>query len=167
MADQYFLNFIIRLRCSVGCIGEQSEMKWWKGGFYSPSSSAFLKPIFNKTSHVAIYQGVKAEASIIHDEYIGAGAGVYHLFRLPETLEIDLLDVVRENPDIVITSLESSREFLNSVIEGSVEKKEGPVFIDKINEISNLDNWKVVASYYSNAFENNIQSYPFFARGER
>lgn len=167
MSKQEFLNYIIKLRCCVGCVGEQSNNKWWTGNFFASSSLAFLQPIFNKTSHLAIYQGVKNEASIVHDEYIGAGAGVYHLFRLPETLEIDLLDVVRDNAEIVNESLESSVEFLKSESMNNKESKEGPIFIDKIDGISNLENWRKVASFYNYAFENEVSVYPFFARGKR
>lgn len=167
MMDQDCLDLIIKLRSSVGCLGEQGENKWWKGNFFSPSSAAFLKPIFHTTSHVAIYQGVKSEASIVHDEYIGNGAGVYHLFRLPETLEIDLLDIVKKHPEMFLINTQDSRSFLESYIVKHDSKKVGPVFIDKIEGIANIENWKQIASFYNKAFKDNNFVYPFFARGDR
>lgn len=165
MIDQEYLNLIIRLRSCVGYLGEQS--RWWKGNFFSPSSIAFLKPIFHKTFSVAIYQGVKNEASLIHDEHIGNGAGVYHLFRLPETLEIDLLKTIKDEPGLLLTDKGQCIEFLSNFKMKSPLKKEGPVFIDKVNGISNIENWKLIASIYSESFKSGKSRYPFFARGER
>jgi hypothetical protein len=160
------LEKIIRLRFAVGCLGEQGDAKWWKGSFLSPSSKAFLKPIFNKTSHIAIYQGVKQEASIIHDEHIGQGKGTYHLFRLPETLEIDLLDIVKNNKNIVNYDIESSYTYLESLKIEKIANKVGPTFIDTIEGLSLDSNWQKIASYYLKAFRDSKFVYPFFSRSE-
>ena len=77
---------IVRLRLLVGFLGERSQFNWWPSAFFISSSSAFLSPIFTKTAFTAQYHGVKEAASRVHDEHIGVGK-VYHLFRLPETVE--------------------------------------------------------------------------------
>ena len=49
---------IIKLRFLVGYLGEKEQANWWASGFLSPSSDAFLKPVFAKTSAIAQYHGV-------------------------------------------------------------------------------------------------------------
>ena len=64
---------LARLRLLVGYLGEQHQYHWWPSAFFTPSSMAFLAPMFGKTAFIAQYQGVKAAASRIHDEHIGLG----------------------------------------------------------------------------------------------
>src|SRR5215475_5259669 len=84
--DTSLCRQIARLRLLVGYLGEHHQYNWWPSAFLTPSSLAFLAPIFSKTAFMAQYQGVTAAASRVHDAHIGLGK-VYHLFRLPERLE--------------------------------------------------------------------------------
>jgi len=82
------LQDVFTLRMCIGFLGESDQYSWWPSSFLSPTSSAFLSPVFSKTSFTAQYYGVREAATIVHDEHIGIGKGVFHLFRLPEIHEI-------------------------------------------------------------------------------
>ena len=47
---------IARLRLLVGYLGEHHQYNWWPSAFLTPSSMAFLAPIFSKTAFMAQYQ---------------------------------------------------------------------------------------------------------------
>ena len=89
------LQAIVRLRVIVGYLGEKAQFDWWQSGFFTPSSAAFLNPVFARTSALAQYHGVKEAARRLHDEHIGVGR-MFHLFRLPETLEQSLFEFLKE-----------------------------------------------------------------------
>jgi len=91
---------LIRLRFIVGYLGEQLQPTWWSSSFLAPVSTAFLTPMFSKTALLAQYHGIREAAARIHDEHIGIGKGVFHLFRLPDTLEQELHSLLRES-DVV------------------------------------------------------------------
>ncbi|MDD2509989.1 MAG: BrxE family protein [Syntrophomonas sp.] len=81
---------LIRLRFIVGYLGEQLKPAWWNSSFFAPGSTMFLAPIFSKTTILAQYHGLQEAASKIHDERIGIGTSVFHLFRLPDVIEREL-----------------------------------------------------------------------------
>jgi hypothetical protein len=75
-----------RLRALVLALGECVLPPWWKTGFMSETGFRFLERLYPHTFvHAAVYSAGKA-ACDIHDRAVGR-VGVYHLFRLPETLE--------------------------------------------------------------------------------
>jgi hypothetical protein len=78
---------LLKLRLTVGFLGERSQFAWWPTAYYEPSSRLFLEPVFSKTSRLAQYHGVLEAARRLHDEHLSAGS--YHVFRLPEEIEED------------------------------------------------------------------------------
>jgi hypothetical protein len=80
------IHQIIGLRLAVGLLGEQEQSGWWPSRFLGRHAHAFLNPIFGGKTRMAQYHGVIEAACRIHDERIGVGR-VFHLFRLPETIE--------------------------------------------------------------------------------
>ena len=62
------LQDIFKLRICVGFLGESDQYSWWASSFFSPTSSAFLSPVFSKTSFTAQYYGLRKAATIVHDE---------------------------------------------------------------------------------------------------
>ena len=84
---------LVSLRLAVGLLGERDNAGWWTSGFFTPTSTAFLAPVFGVNTFQARYQGVLEAAKRSHDERIGVGH-VFHLFRLPESLEQRLFEAV-------------------------------------------------------------------------
>jgi hypothetical protein len=55
---------IASLRLAVGLLGERDAAGWWPSGFMSPTSAAFLAPVFGSRVLQARYQGVLEAASL-------------------------------------------------------------------------------------------------------
>jgi hypothetical protein len=167
MTNDYLIS-LIKLRVSVSLLGEDNQFGWWKSAFFHSSSSTFLSPIFGKTSFMAKYYGVKEAASIIHDNVIGIGKGVYHLFRLPEMLErqfhelLEKKEIVNE-VESVIKSKESALEFLQGLAANNVTKGLGPIRVGANTEIDQLSKWKQIAGCYLKAFQDSTKIFPYFS----
>lgn len=158
---------IARLRLLVGFLGERSQFNWWPSAFFTPSSSAFLVPIFTKTAFMAQYHGVKEAASRVHDEHIGVGK-VYHLFRLPENVEQTLFDHLRDHVfiDSVRVQLqdkERALEGLTTLANSHAARQEGPVLVGAIDELLKGKHLGLLARYYRAAFAGNTKVYPYYA----
>jgi hypothetical protein len=95
MNNAFRLQEIARLRMIVGFLGEKGQHNWWSSEFFSATAPAFLNPVFGKTTTLAQYHGVKESARRVHDEHIGVGR-VFHLFRLPESIEQALFEMLQE-----------------------------------------------------------------------
>ena len=158
---------IARLRLLVGFLGERSQFNWWPSAFFTPSSSAFLVPIFTKTAFMAQYHGVKEAASRVHDEHIGVGK-VYHLFRLPEHVEQTLVTHLRDQTfiDSVRPYLEAqgqALEGLATLAASQTTSQEGPVLISTIDELLAGKTLGLLAQHYRSAFAGNTYVYPYYA----
>ena len=159
------LQAIARLRVIVGYLGEKAQFDWWPTGFYTPSSAAFLNPVFARTAPVAQYHGVKEAARRVHDEHIGVGR-VFHLFRLPETLEQSLFEWLQEpasaaaaQPDI--SSRSAALDTLQSFFKTTGPVSDGPVQIGTRADLDG-DGWLAAAARcYHGAFTRGTRSYPY------
>jgi hypothetical protein len=159
------LQAITRLRVIVGYLGEKAQFDWWPSGFFTPSSAAFLNPVFARTAPLAQYHGVKEAARRVHDEHIGIGR-VFHLYRLPETLEQSLFELLQEpaaavaaHPVLVsqAAALDALQSFFNTASAG----QEGPVQIGTAVDLEG-DAWLGAAAHcYHAAFTQGTRSYPY------
>lgn len=125
------LQGIVRLRMVVGHLGEKGQHEWWSSAFFSTTASAFLDPVFGKTAILAQYHGVCEAVRRVHDEHIGVGR-VFHLFRLPESLEQQLFELLRDPaamdfPRSDIESPEKSSAALRALGGAPGSLQEGPV----------------------------------------
>jgi hypothetical protein len=161
------LQDIFTLRTCVGYLGESDQYSWWSSSFFSPTSSAFLSPVFSKTSFTAQYYGVREAATIVHDDHIGIGKGVFHLFRLPETHEIEIHRLL-DNPDTktaiqnLIKSKEAAEQFLSKFGEYPDELSIGPFRLDDTTKILTPKTWEKLAGQYAAAFKNGNKTFPYF-----
>ncbi|MGB5157336.1 BrxE family protein [Desulfobacterium sp. N47] len=161
------LQDIFLLRMCIGYLGETDQYSWWSSSFFSPISSAFLSPVFSKTGFATQYHGVREAATIVHDEHIGIGKGVFHLFRLPETHEIEMHHLL-DNPDViilvqnVIKSMNAAEQFVSEFGQDNVEQTVGPHRLGDNYNILIPKTWKIVAGQYASAFKNNKNTYPYF-----
>lgn len=161
---------IIKLRILVGFLGEKSQFSWWSSNFFSDLSSSFLEPIFPKTSELARIQGVTQAGRLLHDERIGVGR-VFHLFRLPETMEQVLFEKSRDQslpPSITeaIESRDSAMVELKRQATGGMSFREGPVQIGYVTDLV-ADDWLgAAAAYYHSAFSKDAQVFPYLVEVE-
>jgi len=165
--DASTLAQIARLRLLVGFLGERSQFNWWPSAFFIASSSAFLSPTFTKTAFTAQYHGVKEAAARVHDEHIGVGK-VYHLFRLPETVEHTLVGHLREpgfidSVSVQLQDQEQALEGLATLATSHAACQEGPVLVGAIDELLAGKHLGLLAHYYRSAFIGNTKVYPYYA----
>lgn len=155
---------IVSLRLAVGLLGERDNAGWWTSGFMSPTSAAFLTPVFGATILHARYQGVLEAAKRVHDERIGVGRA-FHPFRLPEVMEQRLFDACRvggQEFEGAISSTDAARATLEGLAGMKVEAKSGPALIGTAATVDDLEWVKEAASLYSAAFGAGVQSFPYF-----
>jgi len=80
---------VLRLRAVVLALGESTSPPWWNTKFMNKTGLSFLERLYPRTAlHAAIRAAGKA-ACDAHDRAAGR-VGVYHLFRFPESLEMEL-----------------------------------------------------------------------------
>jgi len=159
------LQAIARLRVIVGYLGEKAQFDWWPSGFFSPLSAAFLDPIFARTAPLAQYHGVMEAARRVHDEHLGVGR-VFHLYRLPETLEQSLFERLQDPVVAVaahrdIVSQAAALAALQSFFHTPNPVQEGAIQIGTTADLE-CDNWIAAAtSGYHTAFTRGMRSYPY------
>ena len=162
------LQDIFKLRICVGFLGESDQYSWWVSSFFSQTSSAFLLPMFSKTSFTSKYYGVREAATIVHDEHIGIGKGVFHLFRLPETHEVEMHRLL-ENSDTItavqnlIRNKETAEQFLSECGQDFVDQAVGPFRLGDTTKILTPKTWGKVAGQYESAFKNGNKTFPYFS----
>jgi hypothetical protein len=160
------LETITQLRLYVGCLGEKNQFGWWASSFFTPSSNAFLEPLFSRTQLLAQCNGATQAAALVHDERIGVGH-VYHLFRLPEDLEQGLHRELHDPKfgNMIPDNVSPTRvlESLGKLALTQKAEDEGPMRIGSISDLYLVDIWKQVAGLYTSAFQQEKEIYPYYS----
>lgn len=165
MSDGADLAETLKLRLLVGFLGER-EAAWWQSGFLSPTSHSFLSP--SRTTPLARYTGVSEAARRIHDERIDVGH-VFHLFRLPETLEQRLFEELRVSSvpaelSAALASQDAALTALRAFFDASPKVQEGPIQVGDVSKIMTKRWLCPLAGAYSAAFNQNAKCFPYFAQ---
>ncbi len=163
------LQEIARLRMIVGYLGEKGQHNWWSSEFFSATAPAFLNPVFGKTTALAQYQGIKEAARHVHDEHIGVGR-VFHLFRLPESIEQAVFEVLQDTAvtDALrrdITSQDAASAALQAIVGSSGILREGPVRIGAVSDLESIRWLSQAARCYEAAFSSGARSFPYLVDG--
>ncbi|MBP0447758.1 BrxE family protein [Roseomonas sp. SSH11] len=156
---------VVSLRLAVGTLGERDNAGWWTSGFMSPTSSAFLTPIFGPKVLQARYEGVVQAARRVHDERIGVGRA-FHPFRLPEAAEQRISDFVQaagQELTHVVSSTDAARAALDGLAGGEVEARSGPALVAGADVLEAPEWVSEVASLYSAALRAGGQCFPYFS----
>ena len=155
---------ISELRVLVGYLGEKGQSNWWSSEFFSPSATAFLAPIFNRSLFLVRYQGASLAAAKVHDESIGVGR-IYHLFRLPIGLEQASADAINDavfskTLQESIVNRDQAMHRLNALATKAASVSAGPVSLGQMGDDLEAE-FKKAAGIYHSAFSQNIQSLPY------
>lgn len=156
---------IVLLRLAVGLLGERDNAGWWASGFLSATSAAFLAPVFGAKVLQSRYHGVVEAAKRVHDERIGVGRA-FHPFRLPESVEQRLFDVVQSGGQDwanAISSTISATASLEQLAGKASEAKSGPTLVGGADILEGPGWVAEVASLYAAAFGADVQCFPYFA----
>ena len=161
------LSQIITLRAAVGMLGEKDHQGWWDSSFFGKSAAAFLGPVFPRTLMLSQVQGVTTAAMKIHDDRIGVGQQVFHLFRLPEDMEqafhrtLHDADCVK-NLETIVASADAASSVLSA--NGTAEDSSaGPVHVGDLASVRDSAVWQKIAAIYSHALTNGQQTFPYFS----
>jgi hypothetical protein len=157
---------IVGLRLAVGLLGERGQPAWWPSSFLGPHAQTFLNPIFGCKTRMAQYNGITDAACRVHDERIGVGR-VFHLYRLPETIEQWITNAFQEGslPENVtrcFESTEAAESVLTGLAKGPAVVKPGPVRLGGTDMINSPDGVALVAVTYRAAFHAGVKCYPYF-----
>jgi hypothetical protein len=167
MAQKTHIIHLLKLRIAVGLLGELQSPTWWPSAFFSRTSPAFLKHTFGRTMTLAQYHGVCEAATRVHDDHIGIGTEVFHLFRLPERLERNLHELWRD-ADIVREVSEqtddqpTAQAYLRQYAHEADVEGVGPVRVGSLTDLDEPTIWQVVAWHYANAFQAGSEVFPYF-----
>lgn len=159
---------LAKLRIIVGYLGETDQHSWWSSSFLSSGSQRFLTPVFPKTWHLAQYHSITEVAARLHDDRIGTGQGVFHLFRLPEHIEKELssaaiADLMAKEIGSLATSVDAALDELRALASSNLEPIIGPVRVDSPKPLTSVSTWQTVAGYYWLAFRSGNAVFPFFS----
>jgi hypothetical protein len=160
------IHQIVGLRLAVGFLGEQEQSAWWPSSFLGRHAQTFLNPIFGSNTRMAQYNGVTEAACRVHDERIGVGR-VFHLYRLPETIEQWISNAFQEGslPEDVtrrFDSTEAADSILAGLAKGRAVATPGPVRLGGADMINSRDGVALLAATYRAAFQTGIKCYPYF-----
>jgi len=155
---------IAELRVLVGFLGEKGQSNWWGSEFFSPTATAFLAPIFNRSLFLAQYHGATAAAAKIHDDVIGVGR-IYHLFRLPIGLEQASAEALTDAAFVqTLQSKLASPEIALARLVELAERQElvlpGPVSLGQMSQDLKIELQRA-AGYYCSALTTGIQTFPY------
>jgi hypothetical protein len=155
----------IKIRALIGYLGEKSQFNWWDTNFLSETGLQFLSINFPRSSFSAGVNSVTTAARRLHDERIGKG-GVYHLFRLPssveETVHDELLQMDAAEIKGMISDKETALENIETMLSNRATVPEGPVQVGRLKNI--MSNFAVseLAMHYYDAFKCGKQCFPYF-----
>lgn len=159
---------IAELRVLIGYLGEQ-QPSWWSSRFFDSTASAFLGPVFTRSTALAQYRGVTAAAARKHDEHIGQGL-TFHLFRLPEFFEQSVAGAFADTAFVnclysSIIDRDHALARLEKLAGNPAVASEGPLVIgDFSNEHGNVPD--ICAAIYLDAFKKGIQCFPYFREAQ-
>ena len=155
---------IIKLRAAVGLLGEKDHGNWWPSLWFTSNAVSFLSPIYGKQIDAARYRSLVETVRLVHDRRIGIGR-VFHLFRLPETLERRLQHTVVSNNAIDIGQIIQQRDDAENLLDEiakPVETAPGPIRVGSASDLEKPAWTKVIAGHYLTAFKNLQQTFPYF-----
>ena len=155
------IKSLVKLRTCVGFMGEKEQASWWSSSFFSSSGGTFLSPVFPKTSTLARVNGASGAARLVHDEHIGVG-DVYHLFRLPEKMELDISQLLAKDFTVLelITSVEVAQAALTELSAGENTRGVGPHLIE--GDVVDEGMIRRIASAYMHGFSSREIVYPYY-----
>jgi hypothetical protein len=163
--SEEFLQNLLELRVLVGFLGQKNLKDWWDTGLMETTGVRFLETLFPRTAHLAALNSTVEAACHTHDSVIGR-IGLFHLFRLPITVEDRLSSVAKgfdfEDAFRGCDSADSAMDQLQGFVSTGVSASEGPVQIGVESQILRKNSIEELAAHYHSAFENDVHCYPYF-----
>jgi hypothetical protein len=165
-----FLSLLaLRLRAVVLTLGESTTPAWWKTEFMNETGLRFLGRLYPRTFFWAAVHAAGKAASDAHDRAVGR-VGVYHLFRLPESLEIEMNRISPSSDEGFFTSLHAAfgqpdklMELLTPLCGGArTDTSPGAKRIGTDKDLVTSAGFEKTAAVYHHAFTKGKPSFPYF-----
>lgn len=159
----------LRLRALTLALGESVRPQWWTTQFMSEAGMRFLERLYPRTAFQAAIHAAGRAACDVHDRAVGR-VGVYHLFRLPESLELDMARIPPDFDQEFVAELraglgtpEKLLALLAAMCEGvEVETAGGARRIGSDLDSLTLPSLRRVAAIYHGAFAHGKPAFPYF-----
>lgn len=161
----------LRLRALVLALGESVSPAWWRTEFMSETGLRFLERLYPRTVFHAAVRAAGEAACGVHDRAVGR-VGVYHLFRLPESLEVEIHQMSPTGNEDFITlfraGLGSPERLMEMMVPlcGAGEAQDvasGAKRIGTDRQLLTSDGLNRVATIYHSAFRKRTLAFPYFA----
>lgn len=161
---------LIKLRAIVLALGERADPPWWKTKIMRGIGFRFLERIYPRSYFWAAINTAGKAACDVHDLSVGR-VGVYHLFRFPAGLEIDVhncfYDLNKKITDEIIGLCDNEDWLigkLKDLCNGQTTKNfiPGAIKIGNEHDCYKTEILKITASLYLSAFESGKQIFPYF-----
>lgn len=164
--SQRVTNDLVVLRLLVGFLGQKRHGRWWDCDFLDPVGIRFLEATFPRTARKAALRSTNEAAARVHDQALGR-IGTYHLFRLPPQSDVLLEGVIEsfdwEQAAPAIGNRDAAMAALQRMAGNLIKAPQGPVQIGMEDRILTPSSVAELAAHYHSAFEQGIQSFPYFA----
>jgi hypothetical protein len=163
--------FALRLRALVVALGERARPPWWKTEFMTETGFRFLERLYQRSYFRAAVHAAGQAACEIHDKAAGR-VGVYHLFRLPESLEAEMHRISTSADEEFVSEfrlgLSDARKLMEMLasMHGTpqgVDAGPGARRIGAAKDLAKSDAFCKTAAFYLNAFKQGQPSFPYFA----
>src|SRR6266852_3936744 len=164
------LEDIIRARLLVASLGERASAPWWRSQASTEVSGRWLERLFPRTAARAALEISSRAALAVHDAKLG-GTGVYHLFRLPVSLEAAVHDVLARNDARVSALLESTPGDgiqMLAAMAGSerVESVGGPLNCGRVSTLQRGRALQRLCAAYVGGFQSGAAVFPYLEPDE-
>lgn len=169
---QISLPFLaLRLRALVLALGESVRPAWWNTEFMNETGLRFLERLYPRSFFRAAVHAAGKAACEVHDRALGRVA-VYHLFRLPETLEAEIHAIPPSfDKDFAVHfrlclgQTDKLMETLALLCDGEERKgvAPGPRRIGTEADLATVHVFRRTAFVYHRAFSRGKPGFPYFA----
>lgn len=164
---------ILRLRALVLALGESADPPWWKTEFLNETGLRFLERLYPRSFFRAAVHAAGKAACEVHDGAVGR-VGVYHLFRLPEGLEMEVYEPRPDADKELIAEIrrrlgkrEDLMEVLADLSAGGKgdDATGGARLIGQAGELTKAAGLAKAGGVYFRAFREGKPTFPYFTGG--
>ncbi len=161
----------LRLRALVLALGESATPSWWATKFMNETGLRFLERLYPRTFIRAAIHAAGEAACDAHDRAVGR-VGVYHLFRLPESLGAEIYGVPPNADEEFLTAFrcvlgspEKLMELLGSLCSQTEirDASGGARRIGTDRDLTTHCAFDATAAVYYRAFKQMNPVFPYFA----
>lgn len=163
---------LLFLRTIAPALGERTTTPRWRTQFLTDFGLRAMARVFPRTPVYAALDSVFVAARLEHDQRIGLGKR-YHLFRLPESVERAVSDVISE-PTFSTQAATMVADTQNTLMDklASMASKQGladvdgPISLGSIGQLTEPTVLGSLAAHYWNSFESARRVFPYFTELE-